>query len=61
LELRHRPSIPSSLGQNRSSDQNSIGLYPSKRHSTPAFEKQKRTTTMNLIISTAVNRALKQQ
>jgi hypothetical protein len=61
LEQRHRPSIPSYLGENRPSDLKSSDLdfYPSKRHSTPASEKPKRTTTMKLMNSTAANRVLK--
>lgn len=59
LEQRHRPSVPSSLGGNRTGDWKSFDFYPSKRHSTPASEKPKRTTTIKLMNSTAANRVLK--
>lgn len=59
LEQRHRPSVPSSLGGSRTGDWKSLDYYPSKRHSSPAPEKPKRTTTMKLMNSTAANRVLK--
>ncbi|CAG8628519.1 11344_t:CDS:2 [Rhizophagus irregularis] len=59
LDQRHRPSVPSSLGGSRTGDWKSLDYYPSKRHSSPAPEKPKRTTTMKLMNSTAANRVLK--
>ncbi|CAB4386909.1 unnamed protein product [Rhizophagus irregularis] len=59
LDQRHRPSVTSSLGGSRTGDWKSLDYYPSKRHSSPAPEKPKRTTTMKLMNSTAANRVLK--
>ncbi|GBB94160.1 hypothetical protein RclHR1_02300001 [Rhizophagus clarus] len=59
LEQRHKSLIPSSLGGNRPSNWKSTNFYPSKRYSTPASDKPKRTTTMKLMNSTAANRTLK--
>uniref|UniRef100_A0A1D1YMM4 Putative helicase C550.03c n=1 Tax=Anthurium amnicola TaxID=1678845 RepID=A0A1D1YMM4_9ARAE len=59
LEQRYRTSVPSSLDDNHSIYSKSMDFYPSKRYTTSASEKPKRTTTMKLINSTAANRALK--
>ena len=59
MEKRHRPTISSSLRGNRTGDWKSLDFYPSKRHSTPASEKPKRTATMKLMNSTAANRVIK--